>query len=36
MGEKRSECWVLAGRPEGKRPIGRHRIYGRIIDIKEI
>jgi hypothetical protein len=25
MGEKRNECWILAGKPKGKRPLGRPR-----------
>jgi len=25
MGDKRCACWVLVGRPEGKRPLGRPR-----------
>ena len=25
MGDKRCGCWVLVGRPEGKRPLGRPR-----------
>jgi hypothetical protein len=25
MGERRSVCRVLVGKPEGKRPLGRHR-----------
>jgi len=25
MGEGRSVYWVLVGKPEGKRPLGRHR-----------
>jgi hypothetical protein len=25
MGEKRNEYWVLVGKPEGKRPLGRPR-----------
>jgi hypothetical protein len=25
MGEKRSECWVLVGKHEGKRQLGRYR-----------
>jgi hypothetical protein len=25
MGEWRSICWVLVGRPEGERPLGRPR-----------
>jgi len=24
MGEERGVCWVLVGKPEGKRPQGRH------------
>jgi hypothetical protein len=32
---KRSEYWVLVGNPEGKRLLGRPKIYERIIDIKE-
>jgi hypothetical protein len=26
MGEKRNAYWVLVGKPEGKRPLGRHRL----------
>jgi hypothetical protein len=25
MGEMRSACKILVGKPEGKRPLGRHR-----------
>jgi hypothetical protein len=25
MGEKRNECGILVGKPEGKRPLGRAR-----------
>jgi hypothetical protein len=25
MGEKRNACWILVGKPEGKRPLGRPR-----------
>jgi hypothetical protein len=25
MGEKRNACRVLVGRPDGKKPLGRHR-----------
>jgi len=25
MGERRGVCRVLVGKPEGKRPLGRHR-----------
>jgi hypothetical protein len=32
---KGSEYWVLPGNPEGKRPIGRPRLYGRITDIED-
>jgi hypothetical protein len=28
MGEKRGAYWVLVGKPEGKRPIGKHRRSG--------
>jgi len=26
MGEGRGVCWVLVGKPEGKRPLGRPRL----------
>jgi hypothetical protein len=25
MGQRRGVYWVLVGKPEGKRPLGRHR-----------
>jgi hypothetical protein len=25
MGEKKNMCWLLVGKPEGKRPLGRPR-----------
>jgi hypothetical protein len=31
MGESRGSYRVLVGRPEGKRPLGRHRLDGLII-----
>jgi len=31
MGERRGVYGVLVGKPEGKRPLGRPRLYGRII-----
>jgi hypothetical protein len=31
MGEERGVHWVLVGKPEGKRPLGRPRLDGRII-----
>jgi hypothetical protein len=31
MGEKRSAYRILVGKPEGKRPLGRPRLSGRII-----
>jgi len=31
MGERRSVYRVLVGKPEGKRPLGRPRLDGRII-----
>jgi hypothetical protein len=31
MGEERGVHRVLVGKPEGKRPLGRHRLDGRII-----
>jgi hypothetical protein len=39
MGEKRSACGILAGKPEGKRPLGspRHRWEDNIkMDLREI
>jgi hypothetical protein len=29
--EKRNACTIFMGNPEGKRPLGRHRLSGRII-----
>jgi hypothetical protein len=26
MGKKRNACWILVGKPEGKRPQGRPRL----------
>jgi len=31
MGERQGAYWVLVGKPEGQRQLGRHRRYGRII-----
>jgi hypothetical protein len=31
MGEKRDAYWLLVGKPEGKRPLGRPRL--RLVDI---
>ena len=31
MGERRGVCRLLVGKPEGKRPLGRPRLDGRII-----
>jgi hypothetical protein len=31
MGEKRNAYKILVGKPEGKRPLGRPRLGGRII-----
>jgi hypothetical protein len=31
QGEKRNACGILVGKPEGKRPLGRPRLGGRII-----
>jgi hypothetical protein len=31
MGEKRNVCRILVGKPEGKRPLGRLHLDGRII-----
>jgi len=25
VGERRGICWVMAGKPEGKKPLERHR-----------
>jgi hypothetical protein len=33
MGEKRNAYWILVGKPEGKRPLGRPR-YRRVDNIK--
>jgi hypothetical protein len=33
MGEKRNEYWLLVGKPEGKRPLGRPR-HGWVDNIK--
>ena len=26
VGKRKSICWVLVGKPEGKRPLGRHQL----------
>jgi hypothetical protein len=31
LGEKRNSYRVLVGKPEGKRPLGRPRVGGRIV-----
>jgi hypothetical protein len=39
MGEKRGECRVLVGRPEGKRPLGRPKSRWKdniTIDLQEV
>jgi hypothetical protein len=37
IGEKRDACRILAGKPEGKRPLGRRKWEGNIkVDLREI
>jgi hypothetical protein len=39
MGEKRNAYWILVGKPEGKRPLGRPRrkwVYNIKIDLREM
>jgi hypothetical protein len=37
MGAERNEYWVLMGKPEGKRPLGRSRLEDGIrMDLREI